>query len=312
MDSTKQGTCINRCGVTAAEPPLSPGGESPISSFTVTWPLPLCVKQKAPGQLEGSQAWDPASWLKRTHTCSLYLGWRRSPSLMLELWCINIFQICWRKEQEHGSLHVSNWPYNWESKSWALVTEPSLILCLTLHCYCLLLFWKITLKVSHIQMCAWTLYVLQKPAKWSCSWQCLYLSLGVVTLTETDKQSQIRRGISYQSQIFPWAALTVQWALIHSLGFFGLFLMNTLIYYSRAEKSVCRCHKLQGCQETDWRVKEALHMSQAASGGGGDRSALYRCFSAKQNAKPETLLQRINVSCQGWWAGWSKSLSFHL
>lgn len=27
--------------------------------------------------------------------------------------------------------------------------------------------------------------------------------------------------------------------------------------------SVCRCHKLQGCQETDWRAKEAaLHMFQ--------------------------------------------------
>lgn len=185
-------------------------GSLQLSSLTAIWPLPLCFIQKAAGQLEGSQGWDPASWLAKGHTCSLYFGWRHSPVLTLEQWCINIFQICWSKEQEHGSLYVSNWPFNWESKSRALVTEPSLILCLTLHCYCRLLFWKITLKVSHIQMSAWNLYVLQKPAKWSCSWQCLHLSLQVVTFTETDKQSQIRRGISYQSQIFLWVTLTVQ------------------------------------------------------------------------------------------------------
>lgn len=188
---------------------------------------------------------------------------------------------------------------------WSL--SQSLILCLTLHCCCLLLFWEIKLKVSHIQMSSWTSYVLQKPAKCSCSWLCLYLSLGVVAFTATDKQSQIRRGISSQSKIFPWATLTVQLALIHSPFFFYFVFVSTqstLIYYTRAEKSVCRCHKLfRDVRREPGGLRRLLSTMFQAARGGGDRSALYRCFSAKQNAKPETLLQRINVNCQGWWDG---------
>lgn len=33
----------------------------------------MCVKQKAPGQLEGSQAWDPASWLAKGHIYGAYV-----------------------------------------------------------------------------------------------------------------------------------------------------------------------------------------------------------------------------------------------
>ena len=109
---------MTRCGCASSWTPSVPEEVSlQLSSFTFTiWPLPLFFKEKATGQLEGSHGWDLAYGLAMGHTRRLYFGWRHSSTLPLEQQYINIFQICWSKEQEHGSLYISNWTFTWESK----------------------------------------------------------------------------------------------------------------------------------------------------------------------------------------------------
>lgn len=205
-DCVKQATHMNRCGWDSIWTlPVPEEGSLQLSSFTAIWPLPLVSNKRQQASWKALRLGiQLPGWQKDTRVAYILDGGILQPSY----WnsdALTYSRFAGEKSRSMA-LCMCNWPFNWESKSRALVTEPSLIL----HCYCLILFWKLTLKVSHIQMSAWTSYVLQNPAKWSCSWLCLYLSLGVVTFTATDKQSQIRRGISYQSLIFPWATLTVQ------------------------------------------------------------------------------------------------------
>lgn len=68
---------------------------------------------------------------KRTQTCTLYFGWRHSSALPLEQQYVNIFQICWSKEQELCTLAIE--PSTGREKSRVLVNKPSLILCFTLN-----------------------------------------------------------------------------------------------------------------------------------------------------------------------------------
>lgn len=201
-DRKKRTTYMNRCGRTFSWTPSVPEEVSlQLSSFTDIWPLPLFFKEKATGQLEGSQGWDLAHWLATGHTLVGYIldGNILQPSHWnSDTWTYSRF--VGAKSRSVALRTSAIEPSTGRAKSRVLVTEPSLILCFTLNCHWLLLFWKITLKVSHIQMSAWTLYLLQKPAKWSCSWLWLYLSFQVVTFTEIDKHSPIRRGIYYPSQ----------------------------------------------------------------------------------------------------------------
>lgn len=69
----KQATHMNGCGCDSIWTPSAPEEGSLQLIIHSIWPQPLCFKQKATGQLEGSQGWDPASWLAKGHTCSLVI-----------------------------------------------------------------------------------------------------------------------------------------------------------------------------------------------------------------------------------------------
>lgn len=71
-----------------------------------------------------------------------------------------------------------------------------------------------------------------------------------------------------------------------------------LIYYTRAEKSAGATNTVVKSGERLQGLRLPFTMLQAPSKGGG-RSIHYRPFSAKKNATLETILQRINVNCQG-------------
>lgn len=181
---------MNRCGCASSWTASVP--ERWVSNSHHSQPFghaPLFQRKgnRPAGRLSGLGSSLPSG--NRTHTRRLYFGWRHSSTLPLEQQYINIFQICWSQEQEHGSLYIINWTFNQESKiqssgQWA---KSNSVFYIKLPLAPLILK---NYTESRIQMSAWTLYLLQKPTKWSCSWLWLYLSFQVTTFTEIDKQSQ--------------------------------------------------------------------------------------------------------------------------
>lgn len=135
-----------------------------LSSFTATWRSPLFSEGKARRQLEGSGGRDLARWLATGHACVGYIldGGILQPSH----WNSGTRTYSRFVGAESGSAvpqTLATEPSTGRANSRVLVAEPSLILCFTLNCHWLLLFWKTTPKVSHIQMSARTLHLLQKP-----------------------------------------------------------------------------------------------------------------------------------------------------
>lgn len=141
---------------------LSPwGGEPPTLIIHSHLAMPLFFKEKATGQLEGFQGWDLAYWLAMGHTRVGYIldGGILQPSH----WnsdTLTYSRFVGAKSRSMALCTLAIEPSTGRAKSRVLVSEPSLILCFTLNCHWVLLFWKITLKV--IFKCLHGLYICCK------------------------------------------------------------------------------------------------------------------------------------------------------